>query len=357
MNYKRDNFASLYADMRMAVDCLYITTYAKLRPYLEQYNQGLIRKFILIGPPGCGKTENLVQRDRQPDSYYFSGKITPCRFYSWLYQRRNEKSIVLDDVDSLFRSEDGLELIRKLGSPRPVTMTWNTTNGEHQRDGVPTSFRTEASFAVVANKAVRYSDEIASALFDRCNAVVIFDPSNHEILEYAKSWWWRSYPNDGDVIAFVEDNLDKCRRLRLRTLTEKIMWEKSVGNDWRARLLDYWSQDPDDPESERLELMRMVQSDIALSTIERRDEYCRIRGCSKKTYYNDLKLFKKVYPDFQPPEDRWSIGTRIDGKTDYQVYLDEGMEGEGLGEFASLSSSASEASEAKNEPPPPDDGF
>ncbi len=89
---------------------------------------------ILAGTPGIGKTfsvndilSNKYGLRKNKDFVVYGGNISPFGLYTTLYKWKDDKIVVLDDIDSVFKSDSSI-LKNVLDSSEVRTVSWLTKN-------------------------------------------------------------------------------------------------------------------------------------------------------------------------------------------------------------------------------------
>ena len=129
---------------------------------------------IITGSGGLGKTSSVVRALREAnlvegeeDGYIMlKGYSTPRGFYEFLY-RNNGKLIVVDDCDSVFDTETGVNILKgALDSFDTRTVCWQSreTARDSEEDAVPNRFEFTGRVIFISN---RTQDDVPQALRSR----------------------------------------------------------------------------------------------------------------------------------------------------------------------------------------------
>ena len=94
-----------------------LTTFAELDAFISAFATGHINLLILIGERGLAKSRT-VRRFLGDDVCWIQGNARPFGIYLKLYEFR-EELVVIDDVDSLHASSDGVRLLKCLCQTEP----------------------------------------------------------------------------------------------------------------------------------------------------------------------------------------------------------------------------------------------
>lgn len=118
-----------------------------------------IKSLCLSGAPGVGKTFTLSKRlQKAHDSLEWnvtsvSGKMTTLALYELLYNNRHCTScLVLDDMDSVFDSEDSMNLLKAALDTSKRTISY-LSSSKYLRDlGIPGTFEMKGVVIFITNK-------------------------------------------------------------------------------------------------------------------------------------------------------------------------------------------------------------
>lgn len=118
-----------------------------------------VNSLVISGAPGIGKTFRLTERlDRAHNSLEWtvnmiSGKMTTLALFEALYQNRHATSIlVLDDMDSVFESEDALNILKGALDTGKRTISYLTSSKYLEEAGVPQQFTMHGKVIFITNK-------------------------------------------------------------------------------------------------------------------------------------------------------------------------------------------------------------
>ena len=136
---------------------------------------------IISGPAGVGKTYPTTKilsplGDRLA---VFTGKITPVKLYCAMWDNNSPESVILlDDCDSIFESQDGLNLIKgATDTKRERRVAWATQNSEMKAMEIPQSFVFTGAIVFITNKNLREMSEKGKnaphikAILNRCDHI------------------------------------------------------------------------------------------------------------------------------------------------------------------------------------------
>ncbi len=158
--------------------------YAILESYIKELSNGQIHNLIINGPAGVGKThavETFLSQYAKGRYKVVKGHMTPLSLYGNLFFHREPNSIlVLDDIDSVFKKIEGVNLLKAAmdtGSVRRIN--WESSSAL-KGVGIPDSFEFKGKVILISNIGffVAKKNSISAhleALKDRSYNIVIAD--------------------------------------------------------------------------------------------------------------------------------------------------------------------------------------
>jgi hypothetical protein len=203
-----------------------LTTYADLEKIVTAFARGDLNLLILLGGPGLGKSR-VVYQATAGQACWVGGNTSPFGLYCQLW-RNQHRTVVLDDLDGLYASGDGIRLLKCLTQTEPQkSVSWYTDAATLAREQIPRQFRTTSRVAIITNEWKTLNRNVA-ALEDRGH-VVRFEPSPLEVHERTASWFW-----DQEVFDFLGERLHLVRGPSMRHYVAA--WSRPTNYDVRAML-------------------------------------------------------------------------------------------------------------------------
>lgn len=224
----------------------HIETFRYLHDLAGSAARGEIRALIAAGGPGIGKTWSItevltaIKSQNKIRFKKISGKITPIELFKYLYYYRGPKDVLLiDDADSLFFTEDGLNLLKAaLDSLDERIITWRSNTAllvDNDDNDIPREFDYEGSVIFISNLDFdRIISGTPSRLSDHLRAVInraiYFDLRMHSARELAI--WVRhvvetkqilqskrnlSKKQEQMVLAWMDEHREKMREVSIRS--------------------------------------------------------------------------------------------------------------------------------------------
>jgi hypothetical protein len=208
---------------------LRITKMKDLKKLGRNIAAGKIPAVMVVGPPGQGKTQTLMEAIGKRPHLPRRGRLSALCLYEDLYRHRDQL-VVLDDTAEMLKDRNVQELLRDLSeSTKTKRISWRTQSKILEEKGIPNSFVTTSHLCVVAN--VIGTGGVWPALKSRC-IVVDVEFTWEELIKQVRRIKWFE---DEEILTYVEKNA--CCRPDLRLL-KKAETQKQIGLcDWR-RIFD-----------------------------------------------------------------------------------------------------------------------
>jgi hypothetical protein len=248
-----------------------VATYAELEKIVVAFAGGHFNLLILLGSHGVGKSRMVRQALAGP-SCWLEGNASVFGLYCQLWHHRNQP-VVLDDLDGLYASRDGVRLLKCLTQSELVKrVSWHTDAATLQREQIPQEFSTTSQVGIITNQWKTLNRDVA-ALQDRGH-VAIFQPSALEVHLRTAEWFW-----DQEIFNFLGERLQWLAEPSMRHYMAG--WElKQAGLDWRSLLLSRCL-------SGRALLVAQLKADPRYaSEAQRVRAFLAQGGGSRSTYFN-----------------------------------------------------------------------
>ena len=229
-----------------------------LQDMTKAVRKGDVRAMIVSGPPGVGKSHGVEQvLDRysmmesmgaQKTHEVIKGAMSPIGLYCKLFKMADKgKVVVFDDCDSIFQDELSLNILKAaLDSKKTRRIHWNTDSFKLRNEGVPDSFKFEASAIFITNlkfdKVKGKLREHLEALESRCHYMdLTIDTEKDKMLrikQVIRDGMLDTYDLTDEVkeeiIDFVDINKSRLRELSLRTVLKVADLAMSFPDRWEA---------------------------------------------------------------------------------------------------------------------------
>ena len=214
------------------------------------------------------------------DACWIQGSASPFVIYCKLFQQLDQP-VVIDDVDRLYRSKDGVNLLKFLCATEPVkTVSWQSATSQLDKERVPREFETTSRVVIISNDWQTLNRNVA-AVEDRGH-VLRFAPTASEVHERTREWF-----DDEEIFDWLGDRLHLIENPSMR-LYYKAAELKEAGFDWRryTPLFDG---------SGRRNLVAELLADGEFETQEERvREFIDRGGGCRATYFNHARRIRAV---------------------------------------------------------------
>ena len=229
-----------------------------LKDMTKAVKKGDVRAMIVSGPPGVGKShgvEEVLDRYAMMESLgagkthqVIKGATSAIGLYCKLFNMADKgKVVVFDDCDSIFADELSLNILKAaLDSKKNRYIHWNTDSYKLRNEGVPDSFKFEASAIFITNlkfdKVKGKLREHLEALESRCHYMdLTIDSDKDKILRI------KQVTQDGmldkyelsdevkeEILDFIDINKGRLRELSLRTVLKVADLAVSFPDRWES---------------------------------------------------------------------------------------------------------------------------
>lgn len=226
--------------------------YGNVETYIKQIANGKIHNLIVNGPPGVGKTysvENYLNKYSQGKYKVVKGHMTPLSLYGNLYFHREANSVlVLDDIDSVFKKVEGVNILKAAIDTSPVRkISWESTTPLKGTE-IPDSFQFNGSVILISNigfdghtksnlsahldalKDRSYKIVVADNSKESCFKQVCFMVTKNNLLKDFKL----SKEQEFALLEYIETNLEKLDKVSLRTAVKLAQLVAINPDDWQS---------------------------------------------------------------------------------------------------------------------------
>ena len=234
------------------------TRFNMLSDMTKAVKKGDVRAMIVSGPPGVGKShgvEEVLERYKLLETLggtkkyeVIKGAMSPIGLYCKLYKMSDAGNVVVfDDCDSIFSDELSLNILKAaLDSKKNRKICWNTDSFKLRNEGVPDSFKFEASAIFITNlkfdKVKGKLREHLEALESRCHYMdLTIDSDKDKMLRI------KQVTQDGmldvyklsdevkeEIMDFIDINKGQLRELSLRTVLKVADLAVAFPDKWEA---------------------------------------------------------------------------------------------------------------------------
>jgi len=251
-----------------------LTSYTQLDEFVKAFAAGHLNLLIVVGSAGTAKSHS-VRRAVGEKGCWIEGNATAFGLYSKLYQNQN-KLVVVDDVDSLYSDRSAVRLLKCLcQTEERKTVQWNSAAA----GSMPTEFQTTSRVVIIANEWKTLNENV-TAVQDRGH-FVFFDPSALAVHEQVRTWF-----QDEEILSWFESYLHLMGQPSMRQYVRAAEL-KSAGLDWQTMIASGFLPP-------KAVLVAKLKSDGQFqSEAERVEEFKRLGGGSRATYFNQAKKLSR----------------------------------------------------------------
>lgn len=256
--------------------------------------KGLSYATVIEGEGGIGKTfltVETIKEELKPDEWvYKSGFTSALAFYRYLYQNRNAKIIIADDVEGLFNNPTSLSILKRAtyDTTGRRLIFYDTTS--EKAEGLPSVFELKARLIILCNRIPNTDEPNVSAFLSR---------TIHYELEF-------SHQQKKDIIKHILTQKKDLSKEHKDLVMEIIDKETSVATkDFNIRTMEkliayvkyspqkatdlFKQTTPKDDDEETV--LRLMASDW--SAEQQANEFFKNTGKSRRTYFRIKKELTK----------------------------------------------------------------
>lgn len=191
-----------------------------LDQYVSLSARGIINSLFVYGLAGIGKSQTVLNKLKSLKVEYeiFSGGVKDAAAIAKiLYDNRNDKVIVFDDFDSIFRNKSCVDILKRaLADQDNRIITWADSTKRAKKDTVPLKFEFTSSVIFISN-----SPKLDKNLKNRSKMIHI-DADKVECLEWVhahfNTFLDRINMNHKEIVySFLKANIGKFKTMDYRT--------------------------------------------------------------------------------------------------------------------------------------------
>ena len=220
---------------------------------------GVVRSMIVVGPPGVGKSFNVVKKLEEANLFNMiggdirfevvKGATTALGLYAKLYEYSKEGDVlVFDDCDSILMDELSLNILKAaLDTNKKRTIHWNSDSKLLQREGIPNKFDFKGACIFITNikfENVRSAKlrDLLSALESRSHYIDLTMNTMRDkmlrIKQIARSGeLFKGYNfengEEQEILTFMEECQGRLREMSLRCAVKLADLRKTMPMNWK----------------------------------------------------------------------------------------------------------------------------
>ena len=220
---------------------------------------GVVRSMIVVGPPGVGKSFNVVKKLEEANLFNMiggdirfevvKGATTALGLYAKLYEYSKEGDVlVFDDCDSILMDELSLNILKAaLDTNKKRTIHWNSDSKLLQREGIPNKFDFKGACIFITNikfenvRSAKLRDHL-SALESRSHYIDLTMNTMRDkmlrIKQIARSGeLFKGYNfengEEQEILTFMEECQGRLREMSLRCAVKLADLRKTMPMNWK----------------------------------------------------------------------------------------------------------------------------
>jgi hypothetical protein len=220
---------------------------------------GVVRSMIVVGPPGVGKSFNVVKKLEEANLFnaiagdiryeVVKGATTALGLYAKLYEYSREGDVlVFDDCDSILMDELSLNILKAaLDTNKKRTIHWNSDSKLLQREGIPNKFDFKGSCIFITNikfdniRSAKLRDHL-SALESRSHYIDLSMNTMRDkllrIKQIARSGeLFKEYKfengEEQEILSYMEECQTRLREMSLRCAVKLADLRKTMPMNWK----------------------------------------------------------------------------------------------------------------------------
>jgi hypothetical protein len=223
-----------------------------LNELTEAATVGAVRSLIVSGAGGVGKTytvERILEAAKENyglKTEVVRGVLSPVHLYKLLYRNREENAVVvLDDADAIFFDEQALSILKAaLDTSLIRKLSWMSDSHSLKEDDVPTQFEYKGSMIFITNIDFQSYVDVGKtklvphlqALMTRAMYLDLKLHTSRELVVWINHMVTKnhilvqsglSHKQEGEVLKFLNDNIEKLRNVSIRTALQLASFVKA----------------------------------------------------------------------------------------------------------------------------------
>ena len=226
--------------------------YAIVESYIKELSNGQIHNLIINGPAGVGKThavETFLNQYAKGSYKVVKGHMTPLSLYGNLFFHRDPNSIlVLDDIDSVFKKIEGVNLLKAAMDTSCVRrINWESSSAL-KGVGIPDSFEFKGKVILISNIGFSFvrKNSISAhldALKDRSFNIVVADNTKESCFKQVcfmvlkknmLNTFNLKYEQHVELLDYLNEHIIEIEKISLRTAIKIAQLMSICPSNWRA---------------------------------------------------------------------------------------------------------------------------
>jgi len=208
--------------------------------FVQLLHKGAINSFIMTGSGGIGKTTNVTNtleklglredKPEEPGDYLvIRGFSTPRALYETLYLY-NDKILVLDDADQVFKDPLGANLLKAaLDDKKERIITWSSSREDEE---VPNRFVYTGKVIFVSNLSINNFPQAIVSRSQKVDLTLTIDEKVEVIGDVFNKMNLQADIRK-DVFEFVKKHAKDAKDLNVRSAASLITLRENFGDEWK----------------------------------------------------------------------------------------------------------------------------
>lgn len=266
-----------------------------IRELTSMVAKGVANGVVITGEGGIGKTYNVLKqlnslglKDNE-DYVRLTTYSTPLEFYRQLYEHKDKKVILIDDVQSIWTNKTMVSILKgvldDIGGKRIAQ--YSTTS--EKKGFVPDKFIVNAGIIIIANN-LPLKDRDVKAVISRCHS---YDMNLHYndvivlLTDIAKNIQIEGVSQQErlEIVSWLDNYCNASYDLSLRTFNRLIELYQHNKKSWKSLAKNFLNNDED------LEIALQVCKEY-VSAKEQVKAFIEKSGKSRATFYTLKKKLK-----------------------------------------------------------------
>jgi hypothetical protein len=220
---------------------------------------GVVRSMIVVGPPGVGKSFNIVKKLEEANLFstiagdirydVVKGATTALGLYAKLYEYQREGDVlVFDDCDSILMDELSLNILKAaLDTNKKRYIHWNSDSKLLAREGIPNKFEFKGACIFITN--IKFDTVRSAKLRDHLGALesrshyidLTMSTMRDKFLRIkqiaATGELFKDYRfengEEQEILSFMLDNQTRLREMSMRCAVKLADLRKTMPHNWQ----------------------------------------------------------------------------------------------------------------------------
>jgi len=272
-------------------DFVEIPQFKSIQHFIKVLNKGLANGLILYGRGGIGKSRLVLSylKAEKLNFVYNNSYTTPLSFAKFLYDNREDKIIVLDDIEGILKNKIIMSMLKSALDTKDKRLVYYNSTSNTAKELIPSPFLFNSRIIILIN-SIPDNTEIES-LFSRL-IVKEVELSYSQIINMAKKIITCNHTelNEKDIneiVEFLKDNTTQAtQEFNFRTIDKVVGFYKYNKDKWKLLAYEILEND------EELEIIRRLMTEYSDNVMKQFINYQKLTGKSRATFFRKKKCLK-----------------------------------------------------------------